>query len=483
MKSTSGDKMEKYNIKLNKETVKYLQIYNHIKKIIVEKQIKENEKLPPIRKLAQHIGVNNTTIVKVYELLENEGYVYKTVGSGTFVSMIKTSKDEIIVKKDGVIHFESGNPSTDIFPIEDFKSAVNMALSKDGSSIFEYDEGLGSEDLRQKIVYHLQDKGIKTTKENIQVISGAQQGIDIVCKGLINYCDVVFVEEPTYSGAIEVFKSRGAKIVSIPMLDDGIDIGILKLKLEKIKPKLIYTMPNFQNPTGISYSTYKKKKLIELAEKYDFYIVEDDFISDFKFDSHDNKPLKSYDDKNRVIYIKSFSKILMPGLRIGIVDIPSELLKKVLLAKHSSDISTPGLIQRSMYYYMEYFNWNNYLESVEKIYTQKYKFTKNLINEKLSDKLKARQSNGGINFFLELPRGYSSYDFTKFLLEKGVSVLPGTYFFDNIVDDRFFRINIAKSSIQDIEKGISIISDNLEEFLREYKNKLKDLKEDFFIKL
>lgn len=483
MKSTSGDKMEKYNIKLNKETVKYLQIYNHIKKIIVEKQIKENEKLPPIRKLAQHIGVNNTTIVKVYELLENEGYVYKTVGSGTFVSMIKTSKDEIIVKKDGVIHFESGNPSTDIFPIADFKSAVNMALSKDGSSIFEYDEGLGSEDLRQKIVYHLQDKGIKTTKENIQVISGAQQGIDIVCKGLINYCDVVFVEEPTYSGAIEVFKSRGAKIVSIPMLDDGIDIGILKLKLEKIKPKLIYTMPNFQNPTGISYSTYKKKKLIELAENYDFYIVEDDFISDFKFDSHDNKPLKSYDDKNRVIYIKSFSKILMPGLRIGIVDIPSELLKKVLWAKHSSDISTPGLIQRSMYYYMEYFNWNKYLESVEKIYTQKYKFTKNLINAKLSDKLKVRQSNGGINFFLELPRGYSSYDFTKFLLEKGVSVLPGTYFFDNIVDDRFFRINIAKSSIQDIEKGISIISDNLEEFLREYKNKLKDLKEDFFIKL
>lgn len=483
MKSISGDKMEKYNIKLNKETVKYLQIYNHIKKIIVEKQIKENEKLPPIRKLAQHIGVNNTTIVKVYELLENEGYVYKTVGSGTFVSMIKTSKDEIIVKKDGVIHFESGNPPTEIFPIEDFKSAVNMALSKDGSSIFEYDEGLGSEDLRQKIVYHLQDKGIKTTKENIQVISGAQQGIDIVCKGLINYCDVVFVEEPTYSGAIEVFKSRGAKIVSIPMLDDGIDIGILKLKLEKIKPKLIYTMPNFQNPTGISYSTYKKKKLIELAEKYDFYIVEDDFISDFKFDSHDNKPLKSYDDKNRVIYIKSFSKILMPGLRIGIVDIPSELLKKVLWAKHSSDISTPGLIQRSMYYYMEYFNWNNYLESVEKIYTQKYKFTKNLINAKLSDKLKVRQSNGGINFFLELPRGYSSYDFTRFLLEKGVSVLPGTYFFDNIVDDRFFRINIAKSSIQDIEKGISIISDNLEEFLREYKNKLKDLKEDFFIKL
>jgi DNA-binding transcriptional MocR family regulator len=267
MKNISGDKMEKYDIKLEKEAAKYLQIYNYIKKMIVEKEIKEHEKLPPIRKLAQYIGVNNTTIVKVYELLENDGYVYKTVGSGTFVSVLKKDKEEISVKKDGVIHFDSGNPSTDMFPIEDFKSAVNMALSEEGSSIFEYEEGLGFDDLRQKIVGYLEYRGIRTTKENVQIISGAQQGIDIVCKGLINYSDVVFVEEPTYSGALQVFKSRGAKIISIPILDDGIDIGILKLKLEKIKPKLIYIMPNFQNPTGISYSTYKKKKLIELAEE------------------------------------------------------------------------------------------------------------------------------------------------------------------------------------------------------------------------
>lgn len=464
--------MEKYNIELDKNTIKYLQIYNHIKQMILTKEISEHEKLPPIRKLAKYIGVNNTTIVKVYELLENEGYVYKSIGSGTFASVLKVEKEEDYKNKDGVIHFDSGNPSTEMFPIEDFKSAINIALSKEGSSIFEYDEGLGYDNLREKIVDYLKKRSIETSKENIQIISGAQQGIDIICKGLINYSDVVFVEEPTYNGAIQVFKSRGAKIISIPMLDDGIDIGILKLKLEKIKPKLIYTMPNFQNPTGISYSTYKKKKLIELAEEYDFYIVEDDFISDFKFNSDDNRPLKSYDDKNRVIYIKSFSKIFMPGLRIGIVEIPNELLKKVLWAKYSSDISTPGLIQKSMYYYMECFDWDKYLESVENIYTQKYNLAKKLINEKLSDKLKISNSNGGINFFLELPRGYLSQDFEKFMLDKGVSILPGTYFFDNIFDDRFFRINIAKSSIQDLEKGISIIYDNLDEFLEEYKNNI-----------
>ncbi|SCH31634.1 2-aminoadipate transaminase [uncultured Clostridium sp.] len=462
--------MEKYILDINNTSSKYLQIYNHIKNLIIEKKIKDYEKLPPIRKLANSIGVNNSTIVKVYELLEHEGYIYKVVGSGTFASNRKFKKKT--TEKD-IIHFDSGNPSTDIFPIDDFKEAINMALINEGSSIFEYDEGLGSEDLREKIAEYLNKRSIQTNKDSIQIISGAQQGIDIVCKGLINYSDVVFVEEPTYNGAIEVFKSRGAKIISIPMLDDGIDIGILKLKLEKIKPKLIYAMPNFQNPTGVSYSSYKKKKLIELAEEHDFYILEDDFISDFNFESEDNKTIRSYDDKNRVIYIKSFSKILMPGLRIGIVEIPNEIQREILWAKYSSDISTPGLIQKSMYYYMEYFDWDNYLKSIDKIYSEKYKAAKKLIEDNLSDKLKLRKSNGGINFFIELPRGYLSQDFYEFMLEKGVSVTPGTYFFDNIIDDRFFRINIANASIADLEKGISIISENLEEFFDRFKNKIE----------
>ena len=462
--------MKKYKLELDDNNSKYIQIYNHIKKMIVGGKIKEHEKLPPIRKLANFINVNNATIVKVYELLEKEGYVYKIIGSGTFVSSMNIKEEVNLENYKDMIHFDSGNPSKDMFPLDNFKAAINMALEKDGASIFEYDEGKGSEELREELCTYLRKKKINTNKNNIQIISGAQQGIDIVCKGLINYSDVVFVEEPTYNGALEVFKSRGAKIITIPMLDDGIDIGILKLKLEKIKPKLIYVMPNFQNPSGISYSEYKKKKLIELSEEYDFYILEDDFISDFIFDSKDNRPLKSYDMKNRVIYIKSFSKILMPGLRIGIVDIPRELQKKILWAKYSSDISTPGLIQKSMYYYMKYFNWEEYLKSIDKVYTKKYRKTKSLLEEKLGDKLKICKSQGGLNFFIELPRGYSSQVFYNFMLEKGVCITPGTYFFDNIMDDRFFRINIANETIEDIEKGITIIENNLEEFITSYKN-------------
>jgi len=459
--------MKKYFLDINDTNAKYIQIYNHIKKLIIDKDIKVGEKLPARRKLATEIGVNNATIVKVYELLENEGYIYKIIGSGTFVSNLKNRTKKVL--NSDIIHFDSGNPSTEIFPIKDFKYAINLALENEGSSIFEYDEGLGDEGLRKKIVTYLENMNIQTNKDNIQIISGAQQGIDIVCKGLINYSDIVFVEEPTYNGAIEVFKGRGAKIISIPMLNDGIDIGILKLKLDKLRPKLVYTMPNFQNPTGISYSTYKKKKLIELAEEYDFYILEDDFISDFKFDSKDNRTIRSYDYKNRVIYIKSFSKILMPGLRIGFIELPEEVQKQIFWAKYSSNISTPSLIQKSMYYYMKNFDFYSYLKCIDKVYSEKYNLAKKLIDEKLSNRLRIRQSYGGINFFIELPKGYLSNDFYEFILEKGVSVTPGAYFFENITDDRFFRINIANASIADLEKGISIISESLQEFLDNYK--------------
>ena len=459
--------MEKYYLNIDDiQGRKYIRIYTHIKNLIIEGEIKEHEKLPPIRKLSEYIGVNNTTIVKVYELLEKEGYVYKIVGSGTFASEIKKYRAKDKKKNKNIIQFDNGNPSNEMFPVEDFKKAVNLALSKNEGAIFEYDEGLGNEGLRDRISKYLIKNGINAAKDDLQIISGAQQGIDIVCKGIINYSDIVFVEEPTYNGAIEVFKSRGAKIISIPMLDDGIDIGILKLKLEKIKPKLMYVMPNFQNPTGISYSSYKKKKLLELAEEYDFYILEDDFISDFKFDSEDNRPLKSYDENNRVIYIKSFSKIFMPGLRIGVIDIPPELMKNILWAKYSSDISTPGLIQSSLLCYMEEFDWDKHIEKMDKIYDEKYRVAKECIKKFFKGRIRVRNCSGGINFFCELPRGCKSREFTDFIYKKGVSVLPGTYFYDNVIDDRFFRINVARESVENIEKGIEIIGRSVEEFLK-----------------
>ncbi|WP_101772602.1 MocR-like pyridoxine biosynthesis transcription factor PdxR [Peptostreptococcus faecalis] len=461
--------IQKYDIFFDKNESKYLQIYNKIKEIINDGELKTGDKLPPIRKLADYLDVNSVTIVKAYQLLDSEGYVNKRMGSGTFVSGKHEKYSRLELKEnENLYRLDTGNPSADIFPIDDFKKAINIALNEDSYNVFDYDDGTGILELKEVMIKYLNDFCIKSSVDNLFIISGAQQGIDIISKALINYSDVVFIEEPTYSGAINILKGRGAKIVPIPMLDDGIDIGILKLKIEKIMPKLVYIMPNFQNPTGISYSEYKKKKIVELAEEYDFYILEDDFISDFKFNSENNRTVKSYDIYNRVIYIKSFSKILMPGLRVGIMDVPSELIERVAISKYSSDISTSTLIQKSLFYYMDRFNWKKHISSVEKIYTRKFNEVQEYIEKKLCKKLKLIKTDGGINFFLELKRGYYSRDFVGFILDKGVAVQPGSIYYDNEIDDRFFRVNIARESTERIKKAIDIISDNLDLFYTKF---------------
>lgn len=467
--------IDSYRFEINKNECKYIQVYNKIKSMIIEGKLKLNEKLPPIRTLSKLLGVNSVTVVRAYELLESDGYVIKRVGSGTFVSLKNGNYDAMKFQdEEGLYRLDSGNPSPEIFPIKDFKKAINMALENDDASIFNYDDGYGIPELKEVLKKYLSNFNIETSVDNLMVISGAQQGIDIVSKALINYSDIVFIEEPTYAGAMDVLKSRGAKLVSVPMLEDGIDIGILKMKLEKLRPKLLYTMPNFQNPTGISYSESKKKKLIEMAEEYGFYILEDDFISDFKFLSENNRTLKSYDKYNRVIYIKSFSKILMPGLRVGVMDIPLELMNRVLISKYSSDISTSTLIQKSLYYYMDKFDWKSHIASVEKIYTMKYVECYKYIKSRLGDKIKMVRNKGGINFFMELKRGYFSNDFIKFMYEKGVALQPGSMYYDNEIDDRFFRINIARESVERIKEAIDIISENLDEFYEKY-NKVEKI--------
>ncbi|KXZ40193.1 DNA-binding transcriptional regulator, MocR family, contains an aminotransferase domain [Alkalithermobacter thermoalcaliphilus JW-YL-7 = DSM 7308] len=465
--------MENIEFKLDDNLPKYLQIYNNIKDMIQQGKLKKNQKLIPIRKLSKILGVNTSTIVKAYDLLEYEGYVYKVAGSGCYVKEVKKEESYQIhdYKRQGIT-FDSATPSLDIFPIEDFKKAINMCLEKEGAKIFDYEDGLGNLKLRSSICDYLKDLKIYSHINKIQIISGAQQGIDLICKAILSYGDFAFVEMPTYSGAIEVFKTKGVKAIQIPMLEDGIDIGILKKKLEKLRPKLLYLMPNYQNPTGISYSKQKKEKIIDLAKEYDFYIIEDDFLSDFKFDSDDNYTLRHYDKYNKVIYIKSFSKLLMPGLRIGFMEVPSNLITKLSIAKHSSDISTSGLVQGALYYYIKYFDWKTHLMNLEKIYKIRFDKAKYLIENNLKGPLEYIKPKGGINFFLGLPRGYSSCDFRDYLSNYGVFILPGGHFFENEIESRFFRINIASTNEDEIEKGIQIISSKLSEFLDKYKNNL-----------
>ncbi|MBZ4645125.1 MAG: PLP-dependent aminotransferase family protein [Clostridia bacterium] len=464
----------------------YIQLFEHLKKLIVKGNIAKGSRLPAIRKLAEQLEVNTVTVVNAYKLLEQNGYVYSKTGSGVYVAPVRyiavqPTDMEIQVKEDtffeeediqlmsrgqitlseNSINFASATPTPDLFPVEDFKKVLIEVLDRDKGQAFGYHESNGYKSLRHSISQFLNmNYSIKAHQDDIQIISGAQQGIDVIAKALINHGDYVLVENPTYTGAIAVFKSRGAKIVGVPIEHDGINISVLEKYIKLYRPKLIYTMPNYQNPTTFCYSREKKQYLLDLAYRNNFFIIEDDFLTDLNF-TEDSTPhtLKSLDKYDRVLYIKSFSKVLMPGLRIGFLIAPSEVFKDILQAKHTTDISSSGLIQRAFDLYLQKGIWGRHLDYMKEIYKDRYKKILGEIAALRDLGASIYEPNGGLNLWLTLPEGVSGIQLYYGCAKRDVLIIPGKIFYtSNAADtDRNIRISFAAVYPEQIEKGIEIV--------------------------
>ena len=464
------------NIKLNRHsnTHLYVQLYNEIKILIKENKLKANSKLPSIRYLAEILELNNSTVVNSYRLLEQEGYIYKKIGSGSYVKNqdVTSSISKKEIKKKTRYDFSNNAPDDSLFPVNSFKILFNEILDRDGGGAFNYQDSKGYFPLRESIVKYIKQLNIKTNVENIQIISGAQQGIDIISKTLIDYGDTVITESPTYSGAIYAFKSRSAKIIEIPIDRDGIDIKILESKISLLKPKIIYVMPNYQNPTGFSYSDKVKKEILNIAHKYNIYIIEDDFLSEIPFKSKKHFPIKSFDYNDRVIYIKSFSKTFMPGLRLGFVILPLGIQQKFLLGKHFTDISTSGFIQRVFDLYLKRGLWRSHINSISIVYNNKFNNMMKLIKKYKPTTLRYYRPSGGLNFWFSLPDGYSSQKLEKYLEHKDILISSGSRFLIDNRDTEYFRLSIASIDSENMEIGIMNFFNHIKLFLENECNKM-----------
>lgn len=450
----------------------YIQIHNEIKKFIENGTLKPNDKLPAIRALAGKLSVNNVTIVNAYKLLEQNLLAYSKVGSGTFVSDKKTkyshreqNKNSVTVSpREGTVHenkfeinFATLTPDPACFPVNEFKEAMNEVLDRDGGYAFAYQEAKGYYPLRESLKEYILDRGISVDTEDLHIISGAQQGIDIVSKALINFDDTIVVESPTYTGALAAFRSRGANIIEVPIEDGGMNIESLEEALRKHSPKLIYVMTSFQNPTGISYSEEKKRELLRLANKYNTYILEDDYLPELKFDGEEAFPVKSIDNHDRVIYLKSFSKIFMPGIRLGFLAVPKSLAANIMSAKHTSDISTSSLMQRTFDLYLRQKKWQGHINKMRDIYRDKYEIITRAL-ETHAPFIEYYNPNGGIHLYLKTD--IDSLMLSSVIKQRGASVVPGRVFYLDNREDTYFRVSFAAVDNDKIEEGIKIIRDS-----------------------
>lgn len=466
--------MEKYILDFTDQVPKYIQLYNHIKYLIEKGLVKDGEKLPPLREMALFLHVNKSTVISAYEKLKSEGLAVLKVGSGTYIKRKELSFNFKRVYKriykslskenlKEYVDFTGEAACSEYFPVAKFKEVIDEVLERDGSEALSYTDSEGYEGLRASISKKFW--GSSLNKDKLLIVTGAQQGIDLISKAIININDSVIVEKPTYSGALSVFINRRANVFDVEMQDDGIDLEKMEKILKSNKVKCFYTMSYFQNPTGITTSKAKKMAILNLAKIYDFYIIEDDYLSDMRYDkSIEYSTYRSLDPYNRVFYIKSFSKIFLPGIRIGYLIPPKKYLETCQNYKLSTDIGTSTLMQRALQLYIEKGYYEEYLEKLRCIYEHKYAFIKDKINEILGSYVKFIAPSGGFSFYLEIKNDcINSMELFHKALEKKVILSPGVLYYKNEAEGgKYFKLAYSEIEDEVIIKGLNSIRDCFE---------------------
>lgn len=464
-----ADKIDK-NIDVNF----YTQLYNKLKSEIIKKN-SPNSKFYSVRQVAIKFDVNVNTVVKVYKMLERDGYISSEKRKGYF---IKASSDLSV--SNGIlpimesfhygqlstsgINFSNGTPSNEFFPLETYKELMDKALKEKGSYLLGYQDIKGLESLREVLSDYLEKRDIFVNKDDIIIASGTQQAIVIILNTFANSAPITMaITEPTYSNAINLFRNTCNVKVFKP-LNDGWDMVEFENELKKERIHFVYIVTNFQNPTGITWSEEKKKKLIKLAEEYNFYIIEDDCFSEFSYGKKVTS-LKTLDKtgNEKVIYIKTYSKLLMPGIGLAFMITPPALMKKILLTKYSIDHSTSGLNQKILEYFIKDGYLDTHLKKLKKLFKMKYQRILELLMEVPHIKI-LNKPKGGFFIWIELADYINEEKFYQECKTKGLSILPGNIFYYNSISSGKIRLSFVSPSLEEIEKGVNIMKEILNNY-------------------
>ncbi len=473
-------------ISADSETPLYLQLADALRRAIREGAYPGGEKLPSIRRIADEAGVNPATAVSAYRILEREGWVEARAGSGVYArsgmrgrtehadhdygdpgrrpALSDLASGKVLVPP-GVLDMAAGAPSPALFPVSRFKELLDEVLDRDGGWAFGYQESAGWPPFREAVAEYMRDAhGIDCEAADIRIVSGAQQGIDLAAKALLGPRDSVATESPTYRGALSVFWSRGAETIPVPIEGDGPAIDAMERIVRERKPRLAYVIPRYQNPTTVCWTETKMRGLLEMAERGDFYVLEDDLLSDLSYGPRPApSSLKAMDSGDRVIYVRGFSKVLMPGLRLGAVVIPKALRERFEAAKRATDISTDGLTQRALDLYLRRGLHRDQLERLGKHYARVYEAAVAAARKLEPLGVRFVPPGGGLHLWLELPAGVSGTELRTACLGRSVSIVPeAVYGTDSERPaDAHVRVSFAALDAEETARGLALIGQAL----------------------
>lgn len=364
-----------------------------------------------------------------------------------------------------IISFAGGAPCPDIFPKKELESIAQDIFAARGNLALQYGITEGYEPLRCFVKDRLLSQGVITGGDDVIITTGGQQVIDLAAKVLVNEGDTVAVEAPSFVGGLNCFRSYNAKLVSVNLDFDGIDTDELEDILKTTRIKLLYTIPTFQNPSGITMSMEKRKKLLLLADKYDFYILEDNPYGELRYSGEEVATIKSMDSEGRVIYAGSFSKTLSPGLRIGFFSARRDILEKMVVCKQVTDVHTPVLNQLIAYDFVTKHDYDAHIQKSRDLYGRKCSLMLDSMDEFFPSYCDRTHPEGGLFLWCTLPDKFDSDKLFKAGVENKVAFVTGTSCMADMTKPcSSFRLNFSNSSDENIKKGIKILSDVIRSF-------------------
>lgn len=475
-------------IKVNKNspTPVFQQIYLQIKSLIETGVLKVGDKLPSSRLLSEKLKVNRTTVYRAYEELWSFGYIESRPGSYSFVRQRAQLAIETKIAEEDQInwaqranpnitsllascdHFNNSNPKPGIInflplspdpsqmPTETFRKYLNKAMLLHGVDLLSYNNVKGYDPLRAFIKERMAFHGIRTTLDNILITNGTQNSLELFLKYVAVAGLKIIVEAPTYSAVIPLFEMYGAILLEVPITKKGIDLKILEHLLKNNEVAFLFTMPNFQNPTGITSTQAHREKLLELCKTYNTPIIEDGFEEEMKYFGKSVMPVKSMDNSGLVIYLGTFSKTLFPGLRLGWMVGNTDLINSLIQIKQITEISSNFLIQAAVYEFCQTGNYELHVKRLHRIYRKRMNTALKAAEKYLpKDKCFFTKPSGGYTFWISLANNRNNEnEIVKQFEKNGVAVTPGKLFYVKQKEEASFRLSIAHLSEYQIEEGI-----------------------------
>jgi 2-aminoadipate transaminase len=485
----------------------YIQLRDQLRSLVHAGDLRPGDRIPASRELANNLGVHRTTVANAYAELESEGLIQGHVGRGTFIRangnglsmtppppslpmtngsnglrwelLFADERSEEILSRltaeapENTLSFVIARPDDKFFPIEELQTCAQTVLRREGSDILNLGASDGYGPLKAALLDLLRGEGIPARQETLLITDGCQQALDLIAKAFVRAGDTVILENPTYPGASGVFQSVRARCLGVPVQTHaepgvamGMDLDILETTLSQNRVKLLVLTPDFQNPTGVSMPLDSRRRVLELAGRYQVPVVEDHIYSRLNVREEKIPSLKQLDRSNLVIHIDSFAKVAFPGLRVGWIVAPAAAIERLRVVKQMSDLHTDQLAQATLAEFLRRGLFQKHLTRMRKLYRERLLVLDEALRRMMPEGTRWTRPEGGMCVWLELPPGFDASELMIHAKERGVLFAPGRYFYVQTPLPNTLRLGFASLDEKQITRGVAILAELLRAEMR-----------------